>query len=162
MFGAIGALATVGTTVSDRDAIQALAESNDVHIDKIMVQELTDALQASGKLPLADASQNASATIKVKIKQYGFSVPHGFTWNVVPILLVQCEMVDQSGQVIWKGGTSLQPLDNPVDSFPASTLNDAKVINAAWHQASQAAAKSIVDGLPPTTSAAQQASPSTD
>jgi PBP1b-binding outer membrane lipoprotein LpoB len=148
MFGVAGALATVSPNNDDGMKLQAFAEQNNVSIQKIVTDELAAAIKDSGKIHLTDSPTDASATITVNIKQYGFSVVHSFGSGLVPILFVQCSMVDKSGRVIWQGGDAIRPLGNPVDSVKTTDLQDPAVIEKEWRLGAKAVAKDIVSGLP--------------
>jgi hypothetical protein len=155
MFGAVGALATSGSTIDDATALQKFAESNNIKIEDIVTEELAAAIRASGKLSLGDSPANASAIITVNIKQYGFSVPNGFSSHLVPILFVQCAMIDKAGTVIWQGGDKINPLGNPVDGVTTEELKDPKIIEKEWRSGVQAIVKNIVAELPAAPSGAQ-------
>lgn len=147
LFGVVGALATMDKTADEATQLKEFAEKNNILIENIVREELSSAIRASGKLPLSDSAAGASATITINIKQYGFSLPNGFSRQLVPILFVQCTMTDKSGKVIGLGGDAIRPLGNPVPEVPLQAMQDPVVMEKQWRLGAQAVAKEIVRGL---------------
>jgi hypothetical protein len=106
------------------------------------------ALRQSGKYRISDTADEKGATINLSIFQFGFSVPNGFSSRLVPVIAYSGEMIDASGNVLWRSTQSLSPLGNPVDGMPADELrSNPKAIEAAWRAAVRHMATSMVEEL---------------
>jgi len=146
MFGAIGgALAAPGIESSRADFQSKIGES-EVTIRTIVLEEMLSKFRESGKFPLAESSPQDATTLNISITQYGFSIPHGFSSSLVPILRITCELKNSSGRVLWSETSGTMPLGNPVESIPADIVQkNVSTRNAAWRGAAKAIAKNIVD-----------------
>ena len=113
-----------------------------------MREEFSAALRRSGKLLLADQPEAGAATINIAIRQYGLSIPNGFSSNLVPILMVECTMLDASGKVAWSASDRVLTLGNPVEGQPGEAMrNDAKAIEKALREAAKHITTNIVNEL---------------
>ena len=147
MFGAIGGALSASSIEESRKSFQAYVDKNGVSIERIVLEEIEAALRRSGKIPLADQPRPGSAAIGVSIVQYGFSIPHGFSSKLVPILGVRCEMKDASGKVLWSAQEHTRPLGNPVEpAEPEAIRNDPKAMEGAWRAAARHIAAQIAQG----------------
>ena len=147
MFGAIGGALSASSIEESRKAFQVYVDKNGISIEKIVLDEVSTALRRSGKFPLADAPQPGSALVTVSIVQYGFSIPHGFSSKLVPILGVRCELKDASGKLLWSAQEHTRPLGNPVEpAEPDSIRNDPKAMEGSWRAAAKHIAAAIADG----------------
>jgi len=145
-FGALGAAATEGVRAQERATLVEFVERNGVSIERIVLEEFTGALRGSGKLRLAESA--GDATIRIVIRQYGLSIPNGFSSNLVPILFVVCEMKDPAGRVLWSASDRISTLGNPVEGRPADEIrNDARAIEAAWRAAARHVSANILKDL---------------
>ena len=147
MFGAIGGAITAGFAIPAGQALQEYAEKNNINIENIVFNEVSTELKASGKMTLVESGKVQDATLKITIKQYGFSIPHGFSSKMVPTLSFFCELFDDKGQKLWLAGDSVLPLGNPVDGVSVEELQDPKVIQDLWKAAAQSIAKKIISEL---------------
>lgn len=148
MFGALGAIATESGRADARTSLREFVEKNGVKIEKIVLEEFTAALKASGRLPIADKPGPGSATLSVAIRQYGLSIPNGFSSNLVPILYLECSMTDTSGKTVWNAGDRLLTLGNPIEARPGEALrNDHKAIEAVWREAARHLSAAILKEL---------------
>ena len=148
MFGAIGGAIAGAANIGPGEEMHAFAEKNGVRIEEIVSQEFKEALRKSGKLKIADSQGARAATINVSVTQFGFSVPHGLSSNLVPIVSIKCEMVDVDGKVLWIGNDRVLSLGNPVDGMPADELRqNAKAIEAAWRGATKHIVTIIINEL---------------
>jgi hypothetical protein len=137
-FGALGATATEPGRQDARNSLRDFVEKNGVSIERIVLEEFSAALRASGKLPLTDKAGPGAAIINITIRQYGLSIPNGFSSKLVPILSLACEMVDASGKIVWRASDRVSPLGNPVEGLPAEEMrNDPKAIEDAWRAAAK-------------------------
>lgn len=138
MFGALGAIATESGRQDARASLRAFLDKNGVSIERIVREEFGAALRASGKLTVADAAGPGIPTMKVAIRQYGLSIPNGFSSNLVPILYLACELVDGSGRTLWSASDRLLTLGNPVEAVPGEEMrNSAAAIEKAWRAAAR-------------------------
>ena len=137
-FGAIGAIVSEPGRADARASMRTFVEQNGVSIERIVLEEFTTALKASGKVPIADQPGRGAATINIVIRQYGLSIPNGFSSNLVPILYLECTMVDPAGKPVWSASDRLLTLGNPVEARPGEALrNDARAIEAVWREAAK-------------------------
>jgi len=144
----VGAAVAASASVEPGKAIQQFAEKNGIFIEKITLAELDAALRQSGKLKVLDPAEQTDAVINVRVVLYGFSIPHGFSSRLVPVVNVRCEMVDAAGKLLWSAGDSVLPLGNPATSMTLQEMNDdPKRIDEAWHKASHRIAGNIVKAL---------------
>ena len=148
VFGAIGGGVGVAIDESRGGELDRLARDNGIHIDLIVREEAGTAFQQSGKLNLTDVKGADVATLKISITMYGFSVPTGFTSELVPIVGIKCTLVDSTGKTIWSANQSTHPLGNPVagktrDQF----LADPKLIDASWRAATKSVMADIVSHM---------------
>ena len=129
MVGALGAIATEPGREEGRNGLRDFLEKNGVSIERIVLEEFSAVLRASGKLLVAETAGPGAATINITIRQYGLSIPNGFSSKLVPILFIVCEMVDPSGKIVWSASDRLLTLGNPVEALPADEIrNDPKAI----------------------------------
>ena len=141
VFGAIGGAVGATVDVSRGEELNRLAREKGIHIDQIVREEAGTAFQQSGKLNLTDGGGADVATLKISITMYGFSIPTGFTSELVPIVGIKCTLVDSSGKTLWSADQSTHPLGNPVAGKTRDQLlADPKLMDASW----RAAAKSVM------------------
>jgi hypothetical protein len=148
MFGALGAIISEPGRQAGRNSFRDFLEQNDIVIERIVMEEFSAALRASGKLLLADKPEPGAATINLAIKLYGLSIPHGFSSNLVPVLSIECTMADASGKTVWSTSDRLLPLSNPVEGRPGEQLrNDPRAVESALRAAAKHVSASIVKEL---------------
>lgn len=147
MFGAIGGALSASSIEESRRSFQTHVDKHGIAIEKIVLEELSGSMQRSGKFPLAARPEPGGAVIHVTILQYGFSIPHGFSSKLVPILFVRCDMKDASGRVIWTSSEATRPLGNPVEAAePAAIQSDPKAMEGSWRAAARHIAAAIAGG----------------
>jgi len=147
-FGALGAVATEPGRAAGRNSLREFVETNGVSIERIVLEEFSAALRGSGKLRVTDNTGPGVATINITIRQYGLSIPNGFSSKLVPNLFLVCEMVDDSGKTVWRASDRVSPLGNPVEGLPAEEIrNHAKAIENAWRAAARHISGNIVKEL---------------
>ncbi|MEK6663138.1 MAG: hypothetical protein AABY73_04650 [Pseudomonadota bacterium] len=148
MFGAIGGAIAGAANIGPGEELLAFAEKNGVRIEEIVSQEFNEALRKSGKVKIVDSQGTKAATINVSVTQFGFSVPHGFSSILVPIVSIKCELIDVDGKVLWIGNDRVLPLGNPVEGIPADEMRqNAKAIESAWRGASKHIVTNIINEL---------------
>lgn len=140
-FGALGALAAAPSIEKSRVAFQEQAGAGAKTIDRIVLEEFRAQLGQSKKISLSPTKQPGYSTISASVTSYGFSIPHGFSSKLVPILGIRCEMTDSSGRVVWSATENTRPLGNPVEPIDADLIKSSERARAeAW----QAAAKALI------------------
>jgi hypothetical protein len=89
-------------------------------------------------MPLASQPEPGGAVLHVTIPIYGFSVPHGFSGMLVPILSIRCELKDAAGKVLWSVTERVLTLGNPVEPLsPEAVRSDPKAMEGAWRGAAR-------------------------
>ena len=147
-FGAVGGAAAYGASLEPAKVLQDFAEKNGIFIEKIAFQEIDAAIRESGKLKVSDSGEETAATINVLVYIYGFTIPHGFSSNLVPSLAIICQMVDATGKVIWSARDNVQILGNPAAPMSLEAMReDPKRIEDAWRKASRQIARNIAKTL---------------
>ena len=148
MFGALGAIISEPSRQAGRNSFLEFLEKNDIVIERIVREEFSAALRASGKLLLADKPEPGAATINLAIKLYGLSIPHGFSSNLVPVLSVECTMADASGKTVWAASDRVLSLGNPVEARPGEQLrNDPRGVESVLRAAAKHVSMTIVKEL---------------
>jgi len=136
MFGAVGGLITAVANQSPGERLAKFAQDNGIHIDQIVKEEAAKALQQAGKINLTDAPGANAATLKITIVMYGFSIPNGFSGDLVPIVSLKCELVDPSGKVLWSANDHTLTLGNPAEGkTPDEFRANPKLIEESWRTA---------------------------
>lgn len=145
MFGAIGGLITAEANVSPGQRLQNFAVANGIHIDEIVKDEAAKAFRDSDKLNLTDSAGGNGSSLKITITMYGFSIPTGFSSDLVPILNIKCALYDANGKVVWSANDSTQPLGNPVDGrTPEEMRANPRLIEDMWRGAARSIMANIV------------------
>jgi hypothetical protein len=149
MFGALGGAISYAISKHPEEALQASTEKNGVYVDKIVFQELNTVLRASGKLLVSDAQEASDAIINVTITAYGYTQTDELGAKVAPSIAIKCEMMDNSGKVVWSANGNFPTAENIMAA--TISIEDAqktpKVLEDAWQSASKNLAQSIVNGL---------------
>jgi len=147
-FGAIGGAAAAASSVEPGKALQDYAEKNGIFIEKIVLEEIDTALRQSGKLKVSDSGEATAAIINVLVYQYGFSIPNGFSSNLVPVVAIRCEMVDAAGKVVWSASDTVLTLKNPAAPVSLEAMRaNPKLIEDGWRRASRRIAGNIARAL---------------
>lgn len=147
-FGAVGGAVIAATSAEPARVLQEFAEKNGIFIEKIAFQEIDDAMRRSGKLKVAASGEAAEATMNVIVYQYGFSIPNGFSSNLLPVVAIRCEMVDLAGKVIWSANDNVLTIRNPAPPMTLQAMrDDPKRIEDAWRRAAKHIAGRIAFGL---------------
>jgi hypothetical protein len=146
--GAIGGAVAGAVSMGPAEALKTHAEKNNVVIEKIVTEEFMAELKRTGKLGVTDDPAKAQANIKLTLKMYGFSVPHGFSGQMKPVLTLQCEMFDPvSNKLVWASSSYQSPLGDHAEPVSVESLQDPKELDRLWRLAAKGAAKDIVGEL---------------
>ena len=147
-FGAIGGAVIAASSLEPAKALQDFAEKNGIFIERIAFQEIDAAIRRSGKLKVSDSGEANEATMRMVVYMYGFSIPNGFSSNLVPVLHVKCEMVDAAGKVVWIADEGVSLLSSPAALMtPEAMRDDPKRIEEAWRSAAKRVAETIARDL---------------
>lgn len=140
-----GAISSNISACSEAAFVAYLAQ-NSISIEKIVREEFELAVRNSGKLALANSSGGAAPVIKIKVPQYGFGTTHLLSSNVVPVLQIQCDMVDASGRLVWSASERMLPsVVNPIDAMTWSqVVSNPKKIEEQLRKASKYLAEKIM------------------
>jgi len=138
LFGAIGGAIAGAASASTGGSLKAFAEQNNIFIEKIVLEELNDALRKSNKIPVTESPSQSSATFNCSIIQYGFVAPNTFSSKLIPLLAIECSMVDTSGNTIWKAKDQLPLFNNPAEAITLDEMkSNPKRIENSWRVASR-------------------------
>jgi hypothetical protein len=148
MFGAVGGLVTALANQSPGEQFRKFAEEHGITIDRIVREEAIKALQGTGKLKLTEASGPEVATLNIKVQMYGFTIPNGFSGSLVPVVGIQCSLVDTQGKTIWSSRDSVGPLGSPAEGkTPDEYHANPALIEDAWRLAAHKVMADIVRTL---------------
>jgi hypothetical protein len=148
LFGGVGGVIAAGTQVEPGEQLRKFAELNNVQIDNIVREEAISAFRSSGKVTINETKDSSASTMNISIAQYGFSVPNGFSSKLVPIVAIQCSLVDASGKTIWSSIDRINLLGNPVKGRTLEDFkNNPKLIEESWRLATRAIVEKIVKNL---------------
>lgn len=76
---------------------------------------------------------------------HGFAIPHGFSANVVPVVGIQCTLVDAKGKTIWSSRDFVTAMGSPVDGkTPDEYRANPALIEDGWRQAAKKVMADIV------------------
>lgn len=141
MFGAIGGAAAAGPIERSRIAFQGFIEQRGISIEKVVREEVEEALRRSGKLAIGQGG----GTLRIAILQYGFGVPHLASSYVVPIIGLRCDILDAGGKVVWSTSERLSTLGNPHEAIKPEAMRDnPALIEQSWRAAAKGLATNIV------------------
>ena len=144
MFGAVGALVAAPAMERSRKAFEEYTAKHGISLERIVLEEVEGALRRAGKMPLGAQSGPGAAVLHVAVPQWGFSVPHGFSGMLVPILYIRCELKDAQGKLLWSSSERVLPLGNPVEALtPEAVRSDPKAMADAWRGAARHIAAEI-------------------
>ncbi len=148
LFGAIGGAIAGAASASAGESLKAFAEQNNIFIEKIVLEELNDALRKSNKIPVVESLSQSSATLHISIVQYGFVTPNTFSSVLKPVLLIELSMVDISGTTIWKAQDRLPLFNNPAAAITLDEMkSNPKLIENSWRFAARVAIAGILKEL---------------
>ncbi|ABS76741.1 hypothetical protein CbuD7D7780_08740 [Coxiella burnetii] len=147
LFGALGGLITAAANVDPAKKLGYYAESHHVLIAQIVRSSMIDAIKHETRYKLID-SKFADAKLWIKIKTYGFSIPHGFSDMLRPILSVQAKLVNRNGKTIWKKSSWTGLIGSGLPNYSKKDLaHNPDKIRQAWTLAANKVAKQIVQTL---------------
>lgn len=147
-FGAIGAAISAGSQGTSGEALQKFAEQNNVSIEKIVLDEATNAFRNSGKVTLQQVKTAGSTTLDIVIVDYGFLIPNGFSTKLVPALNIRFNLVDASGRTIWSKTDFVTPLGNPASARSLDEFrSNPKLIEESWRLAARQISANVVKKL---------------
>lgn len=125
--------------------LQASAEKNGYSPGQIMLTELKQAIQTDTKFKLTDNQKSADAIIKLKIRAYGFAVPHGFAMSMSPFLSVEASMYRNNLRV-WHF-ENYQGITDVARVTTDQLQKDPKAMYFAWDAAARSLAKKMTASM---------------
>ncbi|TAK92315.1 MAG: hypothetical protein EPO06_00435 [Burkholderiaceae bacterium] len=149
MFGAVGGLAVSGKIESDAKIFAKFLDKNSISVETVAREEIEVALRDAKKYRIAAADETQVPQLKISIKQYGFSVPHLLSSKVLPVIYIECNLVDDSGKVIWTAADRLLPsIASPMETTSWEALRDnPTIIEDQLRKASRYVALKIIQTL---------------
>lgn len=145
-FGLVGNLVADDIVNRDTREIMLIQKRLNFSVDKILVANLVNAINRSGKTKVVNDPANAVMTLQVYT--YGFTAPAlGFSPKLAPQLGVTAELV-RDGRVIWRASSNIDPV---TDNLPAYTMNEIIanpiLLRKLWEAAADLAAAQLVKKL---------------
>lgn len=148
IFGVVGGLASVAANSSPGEILSKYAEDNGIFIEKIVAEELANALQEKHKIPLLSAPDKNSGVIDIQVYHYGFSIAHGLSSKLYPALGIKVSMRDKSGKELWSARDSIMPISSDVAALELEQIrSNPQLMESAWRQTAKVIATNIVDGM---------------
>jgi hypothetical protein len=143
-FGAVGGLITALANEEPGERFRKFAADHGITIDNIVREEAIKAFQETGKVKLTETAGPDSSTLNIKVPTYGFAIPHGFSGNLVPVVGIQCTLVDAHGKTIWSSRDFVTPMGSPAEGrTPDEYHANPALIEDGWRQA----AKKVLDEI---------------
>ena len=144
LLGPIGVFLSADDNKSEAVRIATAIDKSKLDVYKITYEELSAALEKSGKLPLAKESSPDATKLNIYVFQMGFSIPNGFSSKLVPLLGVRASLVDSSNRILWTDVERTMTLGNPSDGH---TLDELLGDPNLLEQEMRLAAKDVAAGL---------------
>jgi hypothetical protein len=136
LFGAVGGAAAMAANKAPADELKEFAKDNGISIEHIVRKEFVAQLQAARKFRVSE--DNADATFRLDVSQYGLSVPTSLSGGLVPILRVHAELLNNKGEVIWSTTGRAHPLSGIVDSASPEVIHgNPQILRNMWTEAAQ-------------------------
>lgn len=136
LFGAVGGAAAVAANKGPADELKEFAKDNRISIEDIVRKEFVAQLHAGRKFRVSE--DNANATFRLDVSQYGLSVPTSLSGGLVPILRVHAELLNTKGEVIWSTTGRVHPLSGIVDSASPEVIHgNPQILRNMWTEAAQ-------------------------
>jgi len=149
MFGAVGGAVSAGSIANAQEAFTAYLATNSISIERIVREEITNAIRDSGKFSITATPDTSAPSIKIAVQQYGFGVTHLLSSNVVPVLHIKCDMIDGNGKIIWHASDRMLPsIASPMVALPWDQLtSDPKQIEEQLRKAAKFLAEKLIKEL---------------
>lgn len=145
LFGAIGGAIAGANSASKSEVIKKFAKEHEIEIEQIVRRAFESEINKNNNLEINNNSENKLSII---VKQYGLSIPNGFSRKLVPVLLVEAEIKDGENAVIWRDRDHVLPLSKTVKPFKLNQLKaNPKLLENAWKAAAERAAKEIIGNM---------------
>jgi len=145
LFGAVGGAAMAAANQGPAEQLRQFATQNNISIEEIVRKQFTAQL-VTRRFRVSDG--NADATFKLDVRQYGLSVPTGFSSDLVPVLTVHAELLNGNGQVMWSTTKRVHPLSGVSDSVPLETIRgNPELLRTMWTQAAQQVVLEMMETL---------------
>lgn len=147
MFGAIGGALTAAANLSPADKLRLYAEENNIHIEKIVREEVIKEFYENGGFQFSSAD-NHHYQLKISIPMYGFSIPNGFSSKLTPVLNIKCELFDIEGERIWASKKDVSIINGPTELYKKDEfIENPNLIEEAWRAAAKDLAIRLLEEL---------------
>ena len=160
LFGALGAVGDIAVESTKEDAreqarksLAAVVEKGGVSIEKIVRDEFEHALRDSGKVVIANEDDKSAPVVNITVQRYGFNGTMSGRGEVVPVMKIDCAIVDSFGKKIWNATEELSVPNPPFTPQVVEPVDwdklreDPQLIEDRWRKGSSYLAKKIVSEL---------------
>ncbi|QLH43931.1 MAG: hypothetical protein HWD59_15355 [Coxiellaceae bacterium] len=142
--GIVGDAIAAGQNSQESKKLKALAENNNIHIDKIVKDNMMKEIKENTSLKIVPI-ESADAVMNIEIQKYGLSIPTGYATSVEPILVVNAKLV-KDNQVVWKDGYYVSPSNMPKHKI-GEIENNPVLLAQLWNMAAEKAVQHIIRTL---------------
>lgn len=118
-FGAVGGLVTGVIEEKHGKLLENYFRTHNIDVRKIVRNEVIHSLLR--KKTLKYVSKDGNADLRLKIKFYGFSVPHGFSSQLMPILQVEGQLI-KNNVIVWQKTESTPFSTKKLPHYDATSL----------------------------------------
>ena len=140
-FGAVGGLIAGAASEKQGTSIQAVAEKNRIDIRNIVYNQWREQLAEKSRLKVVSSPDAPELT--ADIVMYGFSIPHGFSSDYVPVLAINAKLTNHH-QVIWQDSGRVHPMSSGMPRYKLKEImQDPKKMQMMWNKA----AETIIQGM---------------
>ena len=112
--------------------IEDEALSNHIIVGNMAYDKFVSEL--SKKYKISNDGKNADANFEAKILHYGFSIPHGFSSNLVPVMSIHAKLV-QGKKVLWENNYIVNTLDGLPQHRPDEIFTNPQIMRASLQDA---------------------------
>lgn len=147
LFGGIGGAVQAAANQSPGERMALFARQHGIYIERIVQDEVIQQLKAKTAFRVTNSKQ-ADATINLKIKTYGLSVPTTFSTGVKPMIDIEANMVDRQNQMIWANSDSVLPLSPGMPEYSTKAIGkNPQLLKKMWEAAAGKSVSNIVESL---------------
>ncbi len=148
MFGVVGGAIVAVQDQKTAAELSDIAKQHHIDIKQIVRRQMIKQLRAHTKFHIVADAKKADATLFIKIKLYGLSIPHGFTNQLKPVLEVEGLLANRRGKLIWDSKARVFALTKGTPHFDINVIaNNPKKLALAWKAAADIAANRLIKTL---------------
>lgn len=134
-FGAVGGAIAGIANENAAQSTQSFVEKNKVDIRQIINKQWSQQIANKTKYKLS--KQPGDTILTTTILNYGISIPHGFSSDYVPILVMNAKLT-RNNQIIWQDSGSVYPMTDGMPRYKINQLMaDSSKFNEIWDKASE-------------------------